>query len=222
MNHYSPRFGQKTTFRQMNDTDAMVHTNFYHPYAFIGIPGLAPGRAMEMLRPNIGFHLARGNFPSAELRVRLRFQPLVSQYTFDTYQYITHNHFKDQYDYITKAKDKSLYSSYPFLAARNMTTYDHWKTAIYLVLNRLGESPVFFAKENFTKVDQMYFPTYQYPLKIDQIGRLIKGRNLTWVHDKEYYYFVQNFTLSDEEDRDCLPPYNNYTNPYCWDLSKYN
>lgn len=43
-----------------------------------------------------------------------------------------------------------------------------------------------------------------------------------WAHDKDYYNFVQNFTLSDEEDRDCVPPYNNYTNPYCWDLSKYN
>jgi hypothetical protein len=73
-----------------------------------------------------------------------------------------------------------------------MTTYDHWKTAIFLILNRLGENPVFFAKENFTKVDLMYFPAYQYPLKIDQIGRLLdrRGRNLTWVHDKEYYRFV--------------------------------
>lgn len=45
IHHYSTRFGQKTTFRFINDTNPLLFTNFYHPYAFIGIPGLAPGRA---------------------------------------------------------------------------------------------------------------------------------------------------------------------------------
>jgi hypothetical protein len=47
MNHYSARFGKKTAVRYINDTDPFLHTNFYHPYAFIGIPGLAPGKAFE-------------------------------------------------------------------------------------------------------------------------------------------------------------------------------
>ncbi len=47
INHFSPRFGQKTAVRQELDPDPFIHTNLYHPYAFIGIPGLAPGRAFE-------------------------------------------------------------------------------------------------------------------------------------------------------------------------------
>jgi len=87
-NHYSARFGQFTIVRDVNDTDPFLHTNFYHPYAFIGIPGLAPGRGFEALRPNVGFHLSRGNLPYAELRIRLRYQPVYAAYTFDTYQYM--------------------------------------------------------------------------------------------------------------------------------------
>ena len=60
LNHYSPRFGSKTKVRNINDTDPMTHTNFYHPYAFIGIPGLSPGKGYEMLRSNVGFHLQLG------------------------------------------------------------------------------------------------------------------------------------------------------------------
>jgi hypothetical protein len=82
------------------------------------------------------------------------------------------NHFRDQYDFVNKAKDLSLSSSYEFLAARNMSSYHHWKTAIYLINNRLGERPVFFSpRGNFTKVDEMYFRSGFYPRKLDPIGR---------------------------------------------------
>ena len=46
-NHYSIRFGNKTTVRGLQDSDPMIHTNFYHPYAFVGIPGLRTGKAFE-------------------------------------------------------------------------------------------------------------------------------------------------------------------------------
>ena len=51
-NHYSPRFGNKTTFKDVYGTSRLQETNEYHPYAFIGIPGLSPGQGYEMLRSN--------------------------------------------------------------------------------------------------------------------------------------------------------------------------
>jgi hypothetical protein len=42
----------KTTVRNIDDKDPLTHTNFHHPYAFIGIPGLPSGKAFEQLRSN--------------------------------------------------------------------------------------------------------------------------------------------------------------------------
>lgn len=47
VHHFSSRFGQKTAVKNVNDTNPFLFTNFYHPFAFIGIPGLAPGKAFE-------------------------------------------------------------------------------------------------------------------------------------------------------------------------------
>jgi hypothetical protein len=52
VNHYSPKFGEKTRVRNLDDTDPLVNTNFYHPYAFVGIPGLPKGKGFESLRSN--------------------------------------------------------------------------------------------------------------------------------------------------------------------------
>lgn len=81
--HYSPIFGKKTEFRGMADSDPLVHSNLYHPYAFIGIPGLPPGKAFESLRSNQGFHMSIGTYAYAELRVRLKFNRLLGLYVFD-------------------------------------------------------------------------------------------------------------------------------------------
>jgi hypothetical protein len=56
----------------------------YHPLAFIGIPGLSPGMAFEMLRPNQGFYKHLGDQPYADLRVLLRFNCLTGLYSFNT------------------------------------------------------------------------------------------------------------------------------------------
>ncbi|TNV82359.1 hypothetical protein FGO68_gene16422 [Halteria grandinella] len=225
INHYSTRFGQKTTYRHINDTNPLTFTNFYHPYAFIGIPGLAPGRAQEILRSNVGFHLQKGNYPPAELRVRLRYQPLYAAYTFDTYQYMTENRFKDSYDYINNASDYSLFSAYPYLMVRNLSTYDHWKTAIFLIDDRLGKTPVYFSNAtgiygNQTKADLMYFQDKEAPLKYDPIGRLYRKIGLVWANSKPYYSYVQRFLFNDNEIRDCAPPYN--SGDFCYDLSAYH
>lgn len=50
--HYSPIFGNKTLIRGLADNDPLIDSNLYHPYAFIGIPGLPPGKAFESLRSN--------------------------------------------------------------------------------------------------------------------------------------------------------------------------
>jgi len=73
----------------------MEHPNFYHPYAFIGIPGLAPGKGFEALRANWGFHLSVGSYAYAELRVRFRYNRFAQVYTFDDHQYMSDYHYKD-------------------------------------------------------------------------------------------------------------------------------
>ena len=83
-NHYSVRFGNKTTFRNVSDIDPFLHTNMHHPYAFMGIRGLKVGKGFETLRPNQGFFLSIGNVSYADLRVKLRFNNLIGMYSFDT------------------------------------------------------------------------------------------------------------------------------------------
>jgi hypothetical protein len=73
----------------------MEHPNFYHPYAFIGIPGLAPGKGFEALRANWGFLLSVGSYAYAELRVRFRYNRFAQVYTFDDHQYMSDYHYKD-------------------------------------------------------------------------------------------------------------------------------
>ena len=70
----------------------------------------------------------------------------------------------------------------------------------------------------------MYFKPGFYPRKYDPIGRQNGERNnasVVWAHDQPWFRFVKNFTLSDDYDRDCLPPYNNYTNIRCYDLGTF-
>ena len=54
MNHFSPRFGNLTTFFNIYDNEQVrkPKTNLYHPYVFVGIPGLSPGMGFEKLRAN--------------------------------------------------------------------------------------------------------------------------------------------------------------------------
>ena len=56
---------------------------FFHPYAFIGIPGLPPGRGYEQLRSNQGIYVEKPSLPFAELKVLLRFSNLLGMYAFD-------------------------------------------------------------------------------------------------------------------------------------------
>jgi hypothetical protein len=58
--------------------------NLYHPYVFVGIPGLSPGMGFEVMRPNQGFYKSLANQPYAELRIILRFSSLLGMYTFDS------------------------------------------------------------------------------------------------------------------------------------------
>jgi hypothetical protein len=70
----------------------------------------------------------------------------------------------------------------------------------------------------------MYFRTGYYPRRYDPIGRQNGERNnasVVWAHDQNWYKFVQNYTLSDEVDRDCPPPYNDKNNIRCYDLGRF-
>eukprot|EP00347_Sterkiella_histriomuscorum_P012274 403369219 len=214
--HYSPIFGEKTQIRGMADNDPLVHSNLYHPYAFVGIPGLPSGKAFESLRSNQGFHMSIGTYAYAELRVRLKFNRLLGLYVFDQHQYMAEFGFQDTYQAVNKAKDRSLTSSFPYLVMNNMTSYFDWKTSIYLEGNR----KVYYtnATGNFTKADLVYLQGAERPYRYDYQKRLNVGSNLTWVHEKNYYSYVHGF-IYDDGYKDCPPPYTNYTNPYCFNYT---
>lgn len=82
-NHFAPRFGNGTTYLGLFEKDNWPRHNKYHPYAFVGIPGLSPGLGFEKLRSNQGFYLTTANQPYAELKVRLRWNTLTQMYAFD-------------------------------------------------------------------------------------------------------------------------------------------
>ena len=83
-NHFSPRYGNKTVAEDIYRNSKEIRTNEYHPYAFVGIPGLSPGMGYEMLRSNQGFYLHNETtYPYADLKVRVRYNALTSMYAFE-------------------------------------------------------------------------------------------------------------------------------------------
>jgi hypothetical protein len=106
--------------------------NLYHPYSFIGIPGLPPGHGFEKLRSNQGFYLTTANQPFAEMVVRLRWNRLTQMYNFDQHQYNPANHFIDDFDAIFNAPDISLRAVWPKIYQAEVPAYYNFRTNIYL------------------------------------------------------------------------------------------
>lgn len=80
----SARFGNFTRITDFQTKDTIFKTKMFHPYAFIGIPGLPPGQAYEQLRSNQGIYIEKPDFmPYAHLKVRIRFDTLIGMYSFD-------------------------------------------------------------------------------------------------------------------------------------------
>jgi len=75
--NYEKNFGYKTTFKGIHVDDTGDDNQFYHPYAFVGINGLAPGMGFERLRSNQGFYTTTGDQPYAEMFVNLRWNKVL-------------------------------------------------------------------------------------------------------------------------------------------------
>ena len=215
-NAYGPDYGTKTRYRAMNDTDPLQNSNFYHPYAFVGIKGLPPGKGFESLRSNWGLHMSVGTYAPAELRVRLRFNRLIGMYSFDYHQYMTEYHFQDSFKNVNQAKDRSLSSSYQSLMMANLTVYRDYGVSIFLQ----GNSRVYFtnATGNFTKADSVFLPSGEFPQRYDYLGRLNTGSNLIWNNNKTYFSWVDNYVYSDDV-KECPPPYTDYSNEHCFNYT---
>ena len=82
--HYNIRFGDLTKPRYIDSTEVNENSNFYHPYAFIGIPGLMEGHGFESLRSNRGFFLDTGNVPPAEVLAIVEYSSFLGMYTFSS------------------------------------------------------------------------------------------------------------------------------------------
>ena len=109
---------------QLFNEQQLFETQMFHPYAFIGIPGLPPGQAFEQLRSNQGVYVERSPFPHAELKVRLKFNNLLGMYSFDipNKQYHRQSKFIDKDEYIHHSLDRSLRAVYSMLMTHNLTS----------------------------------------------------------------------------------------------------
>ena len=133
-NYFSPRYGNKTTIYNIFDTRPFIPHNLYHPYAFVGIPGLTPGKAFEILRPNQGFYKSLGDQPYAELRIILRYSSLLGMYTFDLlHQHHVGNHFNNlDPDLIFRNVDFSLRKTLPKIMNADIPSVYNFRTSIYV------------------------------------------------------------------------------------------
>ena len=57
--------------------------NFYHPFAFVGIPNIGPGNGYECIKTNKGHYLTTESLPFAELNVKLKFNKITRNFQFD-------------------------------------------------------------------------------------------------------------------------------------------
>ena len=132
-NHYSSRFGNLTTFLNIYDKNQVrqPRTNLYHPYAFVGIPGLSAGMGFERLRSNQGFYLNATIYPYADLTVRLRYNSLTSMYAFDQDQFHKQFHFDDSYEDVFYNYDMSLRRNLGQILSADFPAYNNYRQNIY-------------------------------------------------------------------------------------------
>ena len=133
-NYFSTFHGNKTTFNNWFGQDMFPKHNLYHPYAFVGIPGLSPGMGFEIMRSNQGYYLSLANQPYAEMRIILRYSSLLGMYTFDEqHQHHKGNKFiNSEYASILSNVDFSLRRTLGQIMQADLATDYNFKTSIYV------------------------------------------------------------------------------------------
>jgi hypothetical protein len=117
-----------------NTESILNEHHYYHPYAFIGIPNIGPGKGFESLRSNKGHYLSVSDLPTAELLVKLKFNKYARNYYFAETQYNSNAEkfaFVDDFEYLHNSKDYSLRNLFPLLLYANMTTDINFGFNIY-------------------------------------------------------------------------------------------
>jgi len=211
-NEYRRTFSNETQNTDFYSQTEYSITNFKHPYAFIGIPNIGPGNGFESLRSNIGYYLIKGKYPYAELWVRLKFNPYINLYSFDTIQETTQFRYTDPLDKIKKSKDYTLQSVYEELLDSNKTYKDNLRFVIYR--NQDYSQPLLdeSGSKRITELDKVFFKDTEKSARFNMKGeKYIDGLDPTQM---VYYNFVQNIV----DDNPCPPPYTNFKQSNCLDL----
>lgn len=170
-NYFSPRFGNKTTVYDIYNRELFGRHNLYHPYAFVGIPGLTPGKGFEILGPNQGFYKSLGDQPYAELRVILRYSSLLGMYTFDYHhQHHTENHFSNlDPELIFFNVDFSLRKTLSKIMNADNSAGNNYRTSIYIP----DMDHVFYSNTsvgNDTESEKVYLRPGQHRIRFDVKG----------------------------------------------------
>ncbi len=160
----------------------------------------------------MGYYLAAGKFPYAELAIRLAYNPYMGLYAFHTVQETAQFRFLDPINVTKVAYDYSLRTMYDELVDSNLTFADN---LLFLVYRNQNYTVPFYdttSVSNQTELDKIYFGGSLQSARYNKLGaKYIDGLNPTLM---SYYTFVQQFLKGDY----CLPPYNDYTDTSCLNL----
>ena len=198
---FSRRFSEHTRRRHLDFQDITEMNNYHHPFAFVGIKGLAPGMAYESIRSNQGYFMAESPQPFAELTLYLSYNILTNRYVFDQIQVEKQMRMNEDYKTIHASKNRSLKHLIHYLAAVNLT--------VDLTALGIGFESTFY--------DQSILLPGEIPERVDQDGNvLISGVDLK---AKDYYTYLQNFVYSEGE---CQVPYTDLTNDFWYDIASFS
>ena len=211
-NHFSPRFGNMTTFLNIYDKQQVrqPRTNLYHPYAFVGIPGLSAGMGFERLRANQGFYLNAAIYPYADLTVRLRYNSLTSMYAFDQDQFHKQFHFDDTYEDVFYNYDMSLRKNIGQILSADFPAYNNFRQNIYYeAIDEIiySNTPAGQSSE----AERVFLLPGEKLIRKDKKGGQTdtEGMNDIYVqlsYKTQYYRYVMNHIYQFIK-HECLPPY---------------
>ena len=168
----------------------------------------------ESLRSNLGYYLKVGELPYAELVVRLVYHPFIGYYIFQTKQLIQQMRFLENIERTRESPIYSLWSNYFQIKDSNSTFKDNLGFVMYR--NQNYKEPLLDYRNNTsrkTEYDRIINPRQRATARFDMLGEeYVSGI------DPHLHAFTQ-FIENQAKMKWCQAPYNDYTNPSCFDKS---
>ena len=182
---------------------------YHHPYAFIGIRNLKPGMGFESIRTNKANLMSNKNIPTADIRVRLKYETYNMNYFFDK-KILGENklNYIDSYDLLWNATDYSLLNLLPLYEYTNQNRGYNYLFSIY-------DHNVDLDKQQSNHTT--FLSAFDYITLGDSPAKRLTYKGLVYqegeeLNKKKYYNF---YKVVIEDKKLCPPPFNNTDLPEC-------